>query len=707
MPDFSKIGVSMLKIDDIADYLKLACGFIGRADKATDTEKVGGIDATHIAVADTSKRNSDGSILVDRETVKNAMHLNGHGIDHFVMKDYGDQLSSDAGAIRKNYNQEIADLRDELYQLRAELSRRGMTQRHTPYAGFYDAFRTGDAMHLNGIVSRSVGDSQGADAQRTVHVSDSFYDTVEVGDHLYLYDKNSNKDAVVEIDEKLPDHETLHFTRGTGFDLKKNMVDIYRSRGTVMDGSFTFGETQAYRVDDSVAMYTGLNDDTYSESLPLDRDNPGYAYTFRIPKNMQKSYLSKISIMAQAFGSPGDLVAYVIDEQNIPQWNKIKKADTTGEVLPQKDSFGKKLPTKLEDLIIAKSQPLTIDPSKGMHLAEFLFYGTGNVGSTYGFSNPNPYPYLPLQDDEQERRVRYCLIIEPLGSLEKYDPQAIKNCFLIEFLKQHGAGNDLELNNTTYSYDRSKPEPLSTNASVNAFDLYYGVTLMRAIEKSYVPLGEGIYTARFTQPKPMKASRARLMLRIKREGLFHIARSAQSTAAGNLPDHSTITVESEDISYAPDFSGAQGKKIIVGNTICTLENANLGSLTLEKGLYVDAEAPVYPVGYNVTIKAYYDEWDPERCVTATKYSDRFTLPLVALIPDQFKTDKTRSDRLIFEGDLKNAQTNKFRPYNRYELEVHWKKSREKNDAVKSVNGTNEYPLTAAIHDLSLSLDRAI
>ena len=325
MPDFSKIGVSMLKIDDIADYLKLACGFIGRADKATDTEKVGGVDAKHIAVADTSKRNSDGSILVDRETVKNAMHLDGHGIDHFVMKDYGDQLSSDAGAIRKNYNQEIADLRDELYQLRAELSRRGMTQRHTPYAGFYDAFRTGDAMHLNGIVSRSVGDSQGADAQRTVHVSDSFYDTVEVGDHLYLYDKNSNKDAVVEIDEKLPDHETLHFTRGTGFDLKKNMVDIYRSRGTVMDGSFTFGETQAYRVDDSVAMYTGLNDDTYSESLPLDRDNPGYAYTFRIPKNMQKSYLSKISIMAQAFGSPGDLVAYVIDEQNIPQWNKIKK----------------------------------------------------------------------------------------------------------------------------------------------------------------------------------------------------------------------------------------------------------------------------------------------------------------------------------------------------------------------------------------------
>lgn len=707
MPDFSKVGITMLNMDDIVNYLKIARGFISDTDKATDVKNVAGVLAEWIAIADTSKHNPDGSIKIDRETIKNALHLDGHPIDFFTTKEYGDSIKKELNKTQDIAGEEIKDLRDEVYQLRADLIKRGMLERYTPYAGFYDVFRTGDPVHLDRICDHAIKDSQGVGAQYTIHVSDEFYDSVEVGDHLYLFDRDSSRDAIVKINEKLPDHETLRFAVGTGFDIKKDMVDVYRSKGTIMNGTYTFGEIKKFKVDDSTAMYTGLNDDTYAKKLPLDKDNPGYGYTFRIPKNMQKSYLSKISVMIQAFGKPSDLLAYVIDEQNIHMWNKIRKADMDGEVLPNKDDAGQPLPTKLEDLIIAKSQPLTVDASKGMHLADFNFYGTENIGSSYGFSNPNPYPYLPLQDDEAERRVRYCLIIEPIGQLDKYDPQDLKNCYLLEFLKQTGDGPDLQLNNVTYHYDRTKEAPFTTNEAVNSYDLYYGVTLLRAIEKTFVPLGEGIYSARFMQPVPITSSRARLMLRVKREGLFHVAKSTQSSSVGNVGDHSTIILESESPAYVPDFSGSNQKQVIIGSTICKVEEAsNLGSITIEKGLHIDPEAPVYPVGYEVTLKAYYDEWDPVQFTTVTKYSDKFKLPLFAVIPDKYKHNKKLSDRLLFECDLYGEDKN-VKPYNRFELEIYWKKNREKNDTVTLVNGSNEYPLSAAIHDLSLSLDRAL
>jgi hypothetical protein len=707
MADLGKVGISMLNMDDIADYLKIAKGFILKTDKASDTERVGGIESKYIAISDTSKKNPDGSIKIDRETIKNALHLDGHPVEYFATKEYGDQLKEDTRNVKKNYDQEIIELRDEFYQLRAELAKRGLLERHTPYAGFYDVFRTGDSMHLDGVVDTSKNDSTGPEAQRTIHVSDGFYDSVEVGDHLYLLDKNSNKDAVVEILEKLPDHETLRFTAGTGFDIKKGMVDVYRSRGMSMNGCYAFGQVKSYSLDDSVAMYTGLNDDTFSKNIPMDKDNPGYAYTFRIPKHMQKSYLSKVSVMIQAFGQTPDLIAYIIDEQNIAEWNKISKAIAEGTVLPDKDPHGQPLPTKLEDLTIAKSQTLSVDPSRGMYLADFNFYGTANVGSSYGFSNPNPYPYLSLQDDEQGRRIRYCLIIEPQGPLDKYEANNIKNCFLVECLKQTGTGPDLQINNTLFKYDSSQKEPIISHSATNTYDLYYGVTLLKAVERNFTPFPSGIYTARFQEPKPITGSHARLMLRVNREGMYAVAKGAQSTAAGNVGDHSTIALQSLESNYAPDFSGSRGNQVIIGSTICDVEEVpSIGSITVSKGLHIEPEDPVYPIGYEVSIKAYYDEWDPVNFVTKTKYSARFEMPLVTVIPDRYKKNERFTDRLIFEGSL-HDKDGTIKPYNRFELEIYWRKSREKNDIVKVVNGSNEYPLAGAIQNLSLSIDRTM
>ena len=102
---------------------------------------------------------------------------------------------------------------------------------HTPYAGFYDTFRSSVPVHLKGVQTLATKDSIGSEAQMSVFVDDKFYDSVMPGDHLFIVQEGHS--ALVKIDTKKPDHETLTFTSGTGFAIKQD-AEIYRSHGNVM-----------------------------------------------------------------------------------------------------------------------------------------------------------------------------------------------------------------------------------------------------------------------------------------------------------------------------------------------------------------------------------------------------------------------------------------------------------------------------------------
>ena len=695
MANFTKIGISMLNIDDIAEYLRHACNFMLRSDKSYDTEKVFGVPANHIAVADTSRLNADGSVNLDRETVKNALHLDGHDVSYFVTKDYGKDLDCDMQDAKSVINTEVADLRDELYQLRTELVKRGMLESYSPYAGFYDVFHTGDPAHVYTPVFPKAN-SKGNEAQRTAHVTDVFFDTIEVGDHLYLLDGGVG--TMLTVTGKRPDHETLEFNQGAGFDIKTT-TKIYRSHGTVLNGTYAFAALLGGGADTTKAMYTGLDDDTYSEVLPLDSQHPGYAYSFRIPKQMQKSYLSKFEIQVQMVGQPGTLVAYVIREKDIEMWNKLRRVELGLEDLPE--SLDPTLPRKRADLIVGQSQPLAVSPNLGMHIEEFTFRDTvvGGVDSTYGFSNPGAYPYLADQDGESGYKVRYCIIIEPHGRLDKYDPDSRGNYYLIQGIKAQGdEKSDLQINNTLYRYDADAEAPITTDDSVNTMDLYYGVTLLKAVERSFEPLNRGIYTARFSEPAPITATRARLMLRIDREPMLRVATTGSTAMGGPMAANSALVVESMNGVQSHAFGNAKGETVVIGKTINQIANVNEnGCIIIRDGMYVEPAAPVYPIGYQVAIKAYRNEFEPKSNRWIKKYQRRFTMPLTAVIPDSqdYKDNARISDRLIFEADLQEDDGS-LKEYDSFELEIYWHRicNEEKNS-------------TARIYDLTLSLDRAL
>lgn len=696
MADLTKVSVPLLDMAGIAEYLNIVSKFITDKDKATDTKNVAGVLAEYIAIADTSKRDPQGNILCDRETIKNSLHLDGHPIEYFLTADKGGTISSGLAKTDKQYGEELINLKDELYQLRQELVKKGVINMYTPYAGFYDTFKSSVPVHLKGVQTLATKDSIGPESQMSVFVDDKFYDSVMPGDHLFIVQEGHS--ALVKIDTKKPDHETLTFTSGTGFAIKQD-AEIYRSHGNVMNGTFAFGEGEMTGIDETISQHSGFDDDTFTMTRKISRRTPGYGYTFRIPNILQRGYLSQVGINVQAMGHPGALRCYIIPEKNVKEFNVYYEKERKGQPLT-----GLKTP---EELIKAKSNVLQVDPAKGKHIAYFSFKDTTIPSNNeYGLVNPDCYPQL--EADSITGKVRYCMYIfaEPssLGETDDY--------YEIEFL-QHGVNNnlsDIQLNNTTYYYNRRTVDDknqddyiLHTEDEINATDLYYQLTILPAVTRKFTPFPEGMYSARFSEPEPIRATHARLTLRVNREGMYHTDNSGATGTFGPIPDNSAITVkaDSTDPNLAVDFSGAENKIIAVGTNMCKLLKADSEKLTIEKGFFLEPGSAVYPIGYEVNLKASLKTWDSTQNSLVTSYTDYFPLKLWSIIPDKWKASSNISDRLIFEADLRD-ENNRLKEYNQFDFEIYWKKSRASN-VLK--NGDNA--LGGAIYDLSMSLDHIL
>ena len=128
--NLTRPSLSFLPMEDIAAELKSNKAnrkFMTREDKATDVEQVAGINADRIAISAEGK---------DRETVKNALNLNGVPASEYVTREDGEkflEVSTDLSTIVSN---EVRNLRDELYQLYSELSKKGFIDNTIKYEGF-------------------------------------------------------------------------------------------------------------------------------------------------------------------------------------------------------------------------------------------------------------------------------------------------------------------------------------------------------------------------------------------------------------------------------------------------------------------------------------------------------------------------------------------------------------------------------------------
>ena len=663
--NFTKVGISMLDMDEVKSYLE-AVGFTTEDGVINDTKNVAGVEAAHIAKA---YEDEEGNVT-DRTTVRNAKNLDGHSADFFASAEDNRNMQQDSLKIKENYNKEIADLRDEVYQLREELAKEGYAQKYEPYAGYFDAFRSKHPVHQSAAVATCIEDSKPgtqSSTRNTFVIIDNDYENFAVGDHVLIYSVSTGKSKLVEIVEKKPDNQTIRFTPETDFDVLKDDL-IYKSYGCIIDGQFVFGEMVDIKPGNQELIF-GQTDDRYTTILKMQENNTGYATTFRVPQPYQKNYLAKMTIQVSKIGNPGKLRAYVIKAEDIDAWKNPQKAAEDG-------------------ILIAQSKPLEVNASLGKHLAEFTFFdpnantdvtrASSNVivDSVTGMAkidaNPNNYPLLVNYDGEDNngKIIDYCAIIEVMGDADE------ANYYNITM-----SGNVLHPNveslNVLYEYKQqssdSIQEALVTNDNININDMYYSVSLLKAVQTEFTPYTSGVYSAKFKTHSEELATSARLTMRIGREGIFNVCDDAGTPGYGDFRDGGTFTVKGETPDDVNGFYRSAGNTIIIGDQFRTVMEATGNSISVEKGLHIDSNADVYPLSYKVFIKAKKTMWDPETCTTKVLASGRYEMPLTDVHKDVFKNDDSISDRLTFKADFLDAEK-KLQGFNDFEIEIFWEKT---------------------------------
>lgn len=709
-----KPGHTTLNMDDISEALSVAHHHVKKLDadkridndmtkpvldkyrntvqKADDTDLVAGIEADTIAKSIDSKH---------RDTVNNAINFDGHPWGDVMSKAEGNNLMKRADDSIKNYGDDISSLRDELYQLKHELEKKGIVRTTQNHFGYNDIFRDGSKPYEYKMLGVPFADCPD---YSTLRLPTTATADLDVGDFIAIAYKKEQKIDVRQIKEISADRETviLDESLGSTYDTTASNIEIYKSYGVSKNGNFYFARDVSVRMGDE-KLWTGLDDDTsYRFSRSITTETSSYAYSFRIPEN-KLGYLTKFQIQARAIGSP-TLSVCIIDEEDI---GNFKNPDQAKKLYDSKDTTSA---GKFKMHFFAKSAPVKLNPDKGQIVYNFDFWND-EIGG---------YPLLKRKDDATHR-VRYVAIIyADFADADNYADLM----FLQNMGTMSNSSVDLETNNTVYEYtkqlDAATAPALVTNDMINASDLYYGVVLREAIKQEYEPISRGLYTAKITAPSAEGVSRARLTLRIGREGGIWNAVVNEIGIYGGNTKNNNFTVEctpngeirsavsigmmnnirkpmelrknQADLSITPD--------LIIGTNI-TKGTASNTMIVPQDPVVINPNDMVYRNAFIVSVKGKKKEYDPineKYTVTSTK---KVYLKPVAIIPDG---DKYRyddySDRIVFEGDFTD-QSGIAEYFTELELQIYWEES-----SFSEVTNVNAKQI-GKIHDLVFSVDRTV
>ena len=185
MASKSLISLANMPMEDIYNYLTIVKGVSVRNENAVDTDYVGGIEAHKIAKAATK---ADGSLVSNRDTVQNALQLGGVNADQYLQRNESTTLLGDTYQVSTILSNELKELRDEIYQLKAELAKQGYIQQNKVYDGFYDAFKDGEIRYVADQITTVIGEhSAGATNLTVANVSD-----LAVGEYIAIKDTAGN-----------------------------------------------------------------------------------------------------------------------------------------------------------------------------------------------------------------------------------------------------------------------------------------------------------------------------------------------------------------------------------------------------------------------------------------------------------------------------------------------------------------------------------
>lgn len=634
------VSPSMLPMKEIAQYLELICGFGKKTDAAIDTNHVAGILSNLIAVAATD---SNGELIKDRATVMNALQLGGIAANKYITTDGASALLSDSYSLSTNTGDEIKNLRDELYQIKAELVKTGMIKNTECYNGFIDPFKVGNEKYLYEPITVTNTDSSSV-INNYISVEDT--SNLYAGEYIVI---DTNEPQIAQIQD---------ITSSNRVDLVVSIAgpipsgtNIYKSYGSYHNGSFVFGKQEDIAIS-SKEKYIILNDDI--QPLILTKKytpNSGYAAQINIPSTA-KGAIRKVGIQAKVTGYPGGLKCYVIDPTNntndILSIATIEALKEDGKIIGESNLiYASEATQAYNELYFEFNDTIILDKSK--------------------------YLFLFVQIDADNN-----------------------NYWELKGLR--GETNmDLQTNSKLYSFSDG------VGLQAEDGDLYLVVVTSEILLDSMQYNKEGLYSAEFKLSDLTQATRVRVELKINREGRFRVIDNPNTL----VPNANRLlnTYNEDNKSYSTNLFNA-GDLIAIGNQIATVGTSRAAntSFSLASETYAPPGEPVYRIGYKVQAKAIKKVFNSANETNPIETQDitLVDLPLIAIIPGKESSkEDISSDRLIFEGILKE-NNNRLSLFNDIEIQVYWK-----NDLATTMEINNAPELAGSILDITVSTDNTL
>lgn len=689
--------------------------------KADDVDLVAGVKADKTAVAIDSNH---------RDTVNNALHLNGYDSDHFMSSSDGKDLTDRTNKTIINYGKDITDLRNEVYEIKHALEKQGLITNTYQRMGYNDVFRNGYKPYEYEPIGEIIADCPN---YKTLILPNDSVETLDENDFIAIYFVNTKNVNVRQIKEIKADRETivLDESMDTSENILLGNVIVYKSIGVSQDGNFYFAK-QAETIPSDIIMYTGFDDDTAADSLLIiQRDGLGYANTFRIPEK-KLGFLHDFSVIAEVKGTP-TLMCVVIDAADIKYFKNPEQAlklYESGEL----DSEGE---PKMH--FFAKSNPVSLTTA-AQRKVTFDFFD----------SSKDSYPLVSRKDNPVDNTVvRYCAMIfaqdaDQDNAVKLYavynrnhDDENVVDIQTRNMLCKYKEQRDSATHSTVYTQteinnysttsvagiqSREELDVQAYDDNLDKYDMYYEVSLREPIENQMVPYKRGLYSARIKSAYPEGISRARLMLRFSREGGCWNAEVAENTMCGPSTTNGSVKcvcksdpsrtktsylgvyndirkpIEKRDPNILSDLT--MKPDMIIGNNI-TSGNSNGEVVTVDNNIMVIPDDMVYRNAYVVSVKGKRYEYSEITQTYEVVDSKKIYLTPVAVIRDGVKKKgDTYSDRVIFEGDFTNIDGDAVF-YNDLELQIYWEESNFSE--IKAVMQTQ----MGIIHDLVFSTDRSV
>ena len=294
MASKSLISLANIPVEDIFNYLTIVKGVSVKAENAADTDKVAGIDANQIAIAVSPE---------ERTTVQNALKLGGVNADQFLQRNESTTLLGDTYQVSTILSNELKEMRDELYQLKAELAKQGYIKQNHVYDGFYDAFRDGEIRYLEEEITTISGE------YRALNNIFAMTNVAEImpGECIAIKDVSGNMYAN-QVEDIYNSQVSFKHT----FDYSvANDTPVQKVAGMYHNGEFVFGRTDGSYV--SVEMMKAIIKDGKDRAViqVLDQDAKGFATKLSNYYSTYGSLIQKVEFSLSYSGNPGAIRASV------------------------------------------------------------------------------------------------------------------------------------------------------------------------------------------------------------------------------------------------------------------------------------------------------------------------------------------------------------------------------------------------------------